>query len=376
MKLFVLVLSALLFVVGCADSGSGSKDTPLEQTPEKPRGTDPSCLYGYTQGANAPSGLLSERIVTTFFGKRFDENKLIPLLDVSGAETVRFAELTGVRFYKTNYFAQKSCSYTISLPNAPSDIRQVFDKGGANVLGLYLPKKYSSFQTVENEAAIQVRVDSDRWTLTHEFMHHLFSTLANQSGVTDDELKAAIDVNIKSYQEAINSASTTDIKAYTKAGQSLSRVNAAFQELMRRFSLEEMTIETLLAKKYDQSQFTLVAESQRENGAYYIVSSAKKAREPMTTLSDESKRVMDILKTSADVAAIQVVQGLTSDLSNYNKLFAELQTLELPARDYINKHSLESLNSRNSIRGGARAASHAGCSHTGQIDEIIEQIKF
>lgn len=376
MKLFAIVLSLMFFVVGCADSGSSPKDTPLEQTPEKPRGTDPSCLYGYTQGANAPSDLLSERIVTTFFGKRFDENKLIPLLDVSGSETVRFAELTGVRFYKTNYFSQKSCSYTSSLPSAPSDIRQVFDKGGSNVLGLYLPKKYSNLQTVENEAAIQVRIDSDRWTLTHEFMHHLFSTLANQSGVTDDELKAAIDVNIKAYQEAINSASATDIKAYTKAGQSLNRVNIAFQELMRRFSLEEMTIETLLAKKYDQSQFTLVAESQRENGAYYIVSSAKKAREPMTTLSDESKRVKDILKTSTDMAAIQVVQGLTSDLTNYNKLFAELQTLELPARDYINKHSLESSITRNSIRGGARAVRHEGCSHTGQIDEIIEQIKF
>jgi hypothetical protein len=375
-KLFVLILSALLFAVGCAESGSGSKDTVLEQTPEKPRGTDPSCLYGYTQGANAPSGLLSERIVTTFFGKRFDENKLIPLLDVSGSETVRFAELTGVRFYKTNYFSQKSCSYTISLPSAPIDIRQVFDKGGSNVLGLYLPKKYSNLQTVENGAAIQVRIDSDRWTLTHEFMHHLFSTLANQSGVTDDELKSIIGVNIKDYEQAINSASVTDIKAYVKAGQSLSLVNVAFQELMRRFSLEEMTIETLLAKKYDQAQFTLVAESQRENGAYYIVSSAKKAREPMTTLSDESKRVVDILKTSVDTTAIQVVQSLTSDMNNYNKLFTELQTLELPARDYINKRILVPFNTQNSIRGGDRAVRHAGCSHTGQIDEIVEQIKF
>ncbi len=149
MKLFALVLSALLFVVGCADSGSSPKNTPLEQTPEKPRGTDPSCLYNYDQGASAPVDLLSERMVRSYFGKVFDENKLLPLLDVSGSETVRFAQLTGVRFYKTNYYEQKSCSYTIPLPDAPNDIRQVFDKGGANVLGLYLPKKYSGYKLID-----------------------------------------------------------------------------------------------------------------------------------------------------------------------------------------------------------------------------------
>ncbi len=376
MKLFALVLSSLFFVVGCAESGSGSK-APLEQAPEKPRGSEASCLYSFDQGSSAPVDLLSERKVKSFFGKVFDENKLIPLLDVSGSETVRFAQLTGVRFYKTNYFGQDSCSYTKDLPAAPTDVRQIFDSVGKNLLGLYLPKKYSGLKTVENEAAIQVRIDSDRWTLTHEFMHHLFNTVATQSGLSDDQVKAMLTSSLQKYDEITKTATDSDISKYTLAAQQLNTANVAFQELMRRFSLEEMTIETILGQKYDQAQFKLVAESQRANGAYYIVSSAQKAIEQMSPFAEESVRVAKILLKSTDAAAIKAAQGLSENIDKYKQLTVELDSLEQPARDYIYRRSL-SMTSRNLLLGGSRAAksAHIGCSHSGQIDEIMSQVKF
>ncbi len=371
-----------LLITGCSGSGTDDK-TALEQTPEKTRGAGPSCLYGFTQGPLAPVNLLSEKITETYFGKKFDENKLIPLMNVSGSETVKFAEKTNVRFYKTNYFSNNSCAYTQSLPRAPADIREIFEKGGENVLGLYLPKNQSNFVTLESESAIQVRIDSDRWTLTHEFMHHLFSTVSSQSGLSDDKLKDEITKNLKLYEDATATATATasvsDTQIYAKASKNLILLNNLFQELMRRFSLEEMTIESILGKKYDQSQFLLVAESQRENGAYYIVASADKAIQPMQRLLVRTKKVLMILWGSTDPEILKSIQLLNENVENYNKLISELNTLESAARTYIIQRGSVSSSDRNSIHSqSGQSVKHikGHCSHSDQIDDIIGQINF
>lgn len=210
-------------------------------------------------------------------------------------------------------------------------------------------------------------------------MHHLFSTVASQSGLSDDKLKAELNENLKLYQDATSTASVSDTQIYAKASKNLILLNNLFQELMRRFSLEEMTIESILGKKYDQFQFLLVAESQRENGAYYIVSSAKKAREPMQTLLDETKKVVLILKASAEPGALKSSQLLNENIDVYNKLLSELQTLESTASNYIYLRGLVSAADRNSIHsqfGPSVKHKNGHCSHSDQIDDIIGQINF
>lgn len=365
---FVLVLG----FVSCNkdDSGKGR-----EQAPQVTNKADASCLYTYNEGPQAPANLPPENIIKTFFNKPIDQSRLAALMNVSGAETVRFGQLTGVRFYKTNYYASNNCAYTNSLPDAPSDIRKIFDDAGKNILGLYLPRFDRNLRTLDSEAAIQVRVDSDRWTLTHEFTHHLFHDLANKSGETDNELKANLNNNYSNYINKIKSANgVSDVKTYTEAAAFLDLTATELLELMRRFSLEEMTIETMLSIQFDRRAFTLVAEDQRLNGAYYVLSSAKKAKETFKIVTDEIVSTNAVLSASADPSAIAAKNMLDAANQKFVDITAEMRKLEIPASNYISTHSSVS-ESINAIVGLMPAERGIRCSHEQDADEIMNILK-
>ncbi len=378
MKVFIVSVLAVVSLMGCSQGGSdGQKLVKDPSAPTKPAGQDPSCLFTFNQGPQAPATLLPQQYEKTFFGKTIDKNRWLPLMNVSGSETVRFAELTGVRFYKTSYFSTTdSCAYTNSLPDAPSEIRSVFDAIGKNLLGLYLPKNYKNLSTVASEAAIQVRVDSDRWTLTHEYTHHLFRTaISDLAGASDEEIRTNVNTNLSNYDAKFkNATSSADIKSYTEAAEFLNLANINIIEFLKRFSLEEMTIESMLAEKYDTSEFKLVSADQRLNGAYYVVSSAKKARELVTSLFADIDKAKAALSSSADPAAQAAVVKLNQNTAAYDTLFADMSRLEIPARQYIQTHNLDS--GRTELAGFKAMKSHKSgtCAHSQEADKFFDEI--
>jgi hypothetical protein len=368
----VIILSLIIFgFMGCSSGGNDSNKL-VKDPNAKTSGEDPSCLFRFNEGPLAPAALLPRQ-----YEKTIDKNKWLPLMNVSGSETVRFAELTGVRFYKTSFFSTTdSCAYTNSLPDAPAEIRSIFDSVGKNLLGLYLPINYKNLQTVNSEAAIQVRIDSDRWTLTHEYTHHLFhSAIIDLSGVTDDQLKTSINLNLNSYDQKYKSASASaDVKAFIEAAQFLNLANISIVEFLKRFSLEEMTIESMLAEKYDKSEFKLVSSDQRLNGAYYVVSSAKKARELVNSILADIDQAKASLRASIDAEAKAMTDKLNQDLNAYDSLLAQMSRLEIPARQYIQTHGL--LAQKDQLAGFKALKSNKSgtCAHSAEADKFFDEI--
>lgn len=373
-KLYAVSVLLSLTAFGCAKSDS----TRLEQIIQR---RDESCLYDFRQGDLAPMDVKAPKMKTTYFAKNFDENKLNAILNVSGAETVRFAWLTGVKYYKTTYLqpASDACAYSEDLPSAPNQLMSFFNQLGDGVLGVYLPKGSKDFADLSKNPAIMVRIDADRWTLVHEYMHHLFSSIVNV-GLTDDKLKKSYFAQMNEYEDVNNQAqSGVDLeKNYRQAALVLSQANASLVELLKRFYLEEMTIEANLGEKFDAGLLRLVPSSMRLNGAAYTLTSAQKIEELFSLHRKAIVKTREQLKLLGATTNVAEIKKLDDDVDVFDKLKSEMQPLIARARDYYYRHgfklSAKSLSAM--VSESNKDEAHAvGCSHTQAGDQFFESAK-
>lgn len=365
----VLFVMIAIITISC----SKREDTKLEQIIQR---RDESCQYSYSQGDLAPLTVSSPKMKTTYFDKQFDENKLAAVLDTSAAETVRFAEMTGVKYYKTTFMqaATDACAFAGDLPSAPNQLMSFFNSGGDSVLGVYLPKMFQGYPDLANSPAILVRIDSDRWTLVHEYMHHLFSSLENTK-LTDDQVKKNYGNQMDGYLSKIKSAKAgiSSEKNYREAVDYLSAGDASLIELLKRFFLEEMTIEANLGEKFDARQMEYVPASMRLNGAAYTLSSAEKIKAFLSLHEDEISKTRLALNAEGSAKYKNELNKLQADLDAFTKLRTEMRPLVSKATDYYYRHGLASTNkSMAAIVADIDQHSQAGCSHSKQGEEILE----
>jgi hypothetical protein len=382
-SLFLIGLS--IFMVSCADH-KNTRDVVARAQPESiPHKEKSVCDYNFEDGNRAPEILSPEKKVRTYFGKFFDLGLLDPIMDVSGQETVRFAQLTNVVFYKTNYFTKANCGYTASLPDAPADLLEMFESAGDKVLGMYFSKhgQRQNDEATDPKAAILVRVDSDRWTLVHEYMHHVFSKYRKQSPhmLSDQQINQTYSTNLKSYNQKAKSVDDSDEDELVKVAMSLSQVNNSFMEYLRRYALEEVTIEAYLAKKYDASEFKGVHKDQRISAAAYIVESVtnatnSKSQMNLNTLQNMTESEIKRLQNFSDSVAEEAIKQLRLDRDQIVKMKSEARVLSSNAVKYLDLHTQS--NSRAGIVPGSMKMPETlrGCSHSHQFDDIYKQVQF
>lgn len=281
-----VALCILILVLSSCSSESGNSNKFIELTQTGVQLA--SCQYGYDEGEPSPKELPAQDYKTTYFGKKYDQSLLYAIASTSGRETVRFAGLTGVNYYRVDLSSMDGCNYTISLDLAPWDLDKDFRLANkrldGSILGIFYDQERIAMVTKNSltKPAIVVKNNSDRYTLVHEFMHHLFSkkqkdgelTVAKQLAEKDEAYTKA---------EAIFDIEPSEENYHHLVVSYYEYVKILIQ-YMSQYSLEEMTIETELSSLFENGALKYVHELRRTNGDRYILNSSEVAMEMIKSL--------------------------------------------------------------------------------------------
>ena len=369
MGLLVLLLN---FLMACRPGSDNSKPTEQVVDDDVSAYSEASCLYKYDEGDHAETHLTSE-IKTTYFRKKYDVSLLNAVLRASASEVVHFAESKGVKFFKTQAYKNKSCNLLESLPSAPSDLEGEFQKGlkTSTILGLYLSLNTPELPSTDEQAAIIIRQDGNKWILVHEFMHHLFQIQAESEGIHVNDLKAQVvtlsDEFDKAENEIAGSFGDKRKQAVKKAANRLNQLSSTFFQLIKQYMLEEMTIETTLGEQLENYKITKVHNKQRINGAAYTIQSAKNANEFIEFLKTENVRFKD--RYMNDLVN-EDYDKLSQTIAEHSLIKGEISSLVDRAKKYLASIDLEYKGLQVANFSAYGENEHVGCSHSKIPDEI------
>jgi hypothetical protein len=300
-----------------------------------------SCLYRFNEGPRTLE-LPGQKIQNTSFGKPLDLNLLTPVLRSSAAELVRFAETKNVRFYKTAAFLSGGCGFAESLPPAPQDLETSFVSGGQEVVGLYLPANSPDSPSTKDLAAIVVAQDSNKWTLTHEYMHHLFQ-LERPKNSERHQLQDAVTLAQQEFEtsDRTRGESVVSVKktATRSAVAKLKALNQAVVALLKATFLEEMTIDSFLADKLVSNELAFIPESQRISAATYTMRSGVAASSMLRTLMMIDVSTHNRYSEDTDAQDESELDGLDTDIT---KLMGEISVLNEKASKFLASQHISS----------------------------------
>lgn len=341
-----------------------------------------SCEYSFNEGGIAASSLPKTQNETMSFGKVLDISLLKSIYQASGEETVRFINLTGATVYRTNFKVNEgSCFYAQAVPEAPADLMNKFInvdlQNDGHVLGLFLPKNTENLYSLNSQAAVLIRNDSDKWTLVHEFTHHLFSKEV-------ETLRSSDNLMYQRYTALDKFKRLDQLAAGNYTEQNLSEMaNHAYifgeshLELMRRFPLEEMAIESLLGRSYRNSILKYVSYVMMLNGQNYIQDSAEDAIDRMKAAQDLLSRLLDKMKKNGMLSQ-SYYQQIENLISQYQNIMPEVLREKNEASYYLSLYS-GFIDSRkaNLLSPELRKPSEhlKGCEHDQKIKAADQRIK-
>lgn len=385
------VLAAILS--SCDNSSSSSKNPNIDvigtKNANSPRA---SCDYNFDEGGRSPLSLPSAQVKSSRFFKKYNSSLIAAVSEASGAETARFAGLAGVTFYKANDLDMddKDCLFTGSLPDAPSPILKYFrdaesdvkseGDGKSTLLGFYLDKE--SVQSIVGNSktgpVITVKNDVDRYTMVHEFFHHVFSLSKDVSGTL-----------VQMQFRKSNKAFSDSADAYNaeESASNLENLARAFDvqakdmvKVLKEYTLEEMTIEFELNDLYQTNSLKYVNKFSRLNGDYYSVSSAESALERI----EKNEKVLEAIASEAQKkntagenvnATVNILSGTRSMFINLkNEINAVAQLAQTRIDKYKNSHS----NIAHSVELKLSASKKSGskkCSHSHDVDKFLDAIE-
>lgn len=226
--------------------------------------------------------------------------------------------------------------------------------------------------SLNDHSGIIVRTDSDRWTIVHEFMHHVFDSEARKVRSSDDireELIGLANV-IEKYDDYSSLTPTETRELLVKSARTYNLT----KEFLIRFSAEEMSIENILGKKYDEGYFKNVPYLMRVNGAYYISSNAKKISEIVSEINDMIlKKLKYRLGRDSETAFTSEIKDLTKEQTNILNFVKEVKIHKEKADRFIRQ--FESSRNYKEMSGLVSKSAHKGCSHTKAADEVLEILK-
>ncbi len=228
-----------------------------------------SCDFTFTDGNSINHNIIgTSSISKAYFGKEFNKNYLEAISSASVEATLRFVNQTGVTVYKSSLIETEYCSSSLfsSASTMPQDIQdkwttsiqQIDDKDGDDgfVLGLYLPPTKSHlFPSLHSSGAIIIRENTNRWTLIHEFMHHLFMLRSREKGYDPDVSLINFSKNFENLKSILAREDISIIKMATDAVEPYLNFVESLDEQLVQFPLEEMTIEAVLKDASDTIKY-------------------------------------------------------------------------------------------------------------------------
>jgi hypothetical protein len=388
-KNLILCLSLLSILSSCSGGGSDNVAPALVRTFDDRSG---SCDYKYNEGGSAPYMLPAPNVKTSLFGKQFDASLLEAVGASSGAETVRFAQMTGVTFFKVaNINLKYGCPYTQSLPTVHSIIEAEFRESEAKVQqankdstleGFYLDYDMVSDALGQSNNVgplIVVKDDSERYTIVHELMHHIYQ-LQNP--------KTGMQIQIDHSRSAREYSKAADAYNKDQSAKNFETVVSRFETRTRDFitvlinyPMEEMANETELFNLFNSGKLRYVNKNSRRDADYYIYSSAEKALERLKAVQEELSELTSIVDSSTDQdAPADVRAALKARLSAIDTKFkstaSDVRVTQSQARNRL--QGSRSGSGSSSTQFGlvaAEVASTVGCNHSHGVDQQLKDIE-
>lgn len=303
---FILLISTAL--LGCKIESKGKSKTKEIPTAPPSIKKEISCAYSLEDGESTFVVPETELRMFSNFEKPYDENRLNPLMKLSLKASHAFiiesgrklAQPSPVDVYVASTDADVCRPLSPLLQAPPKELFEYWNKinasikeeteGKSTVLGVYLGVRHPSQPTNKSNASIIVTDYVSKWTLVHEFMHHLFraeldKSVAAGTTLSDEQL---YDVFRESYKKskALREKADEDVAtseeyntAHTTFIQEHNQATRYMIELLKRYALEEMTIETQLGIKYENNEFQKVHRLEHITGAAYIKSKYADAKE-------------------------------------------------------------------------------------------------
>ncbi|MFZ4404759.1 MAG: hypothetical protein ACOYOK_11710 [Pseudobdellovibrionaceae bacterium] len=369
-KIMTIVSLSLLVLSCSSDDGKKIEDKNPEQG---------SCAFAYNEGEGIDfTKLQKQQITTTAFSKKFNQAWQKAVLHSSAEKTAEFMLKTNLDLYKTPATGTKSCLMLSALQPVIENDKPLWskytqddgEKSGGYVMGLYLPKE----ERKANKSLILVREDGNRWTLVHEFMHHLFYLQLDSDKSNTEKLKLAFTEHINQLQEQYDSAKAEPENAdFEKLSKKLYKVTLLADDLMKQYFLEEMAIESNLRQLYDAGEFKYVPTSSYNNGKSYISSSASKAIDTYKSIL-AYKSVIELLAETTDKA--QNLSALEDIKNLVDARLTEIENLKQKNTKTIQNTATENNGQGQSgLHSDFKTPHTEGCSHSREIENIFTQLK-
>jgi hypothetical protein len=355
-----MLLAALLS--SCNGASSGNKENIDVVGEKKTVRARASCEFKFTEGGDAPADLPAQNIKASRFLKKYDASLMASVQGASGSETARFASLTGVTFYQVADLEidERDCLFTQSLPEAPSPVLKYFrdaedrvkgkDGGKSTLLGFYLDQERVNEISGANSGigpVITVKNDSERYTMIHEFFHHVFDLSRETSGTLLQDNLAKSSQAVTDEATKYNDANTLEnLLSYAKAFDQQSK---DLVKVLKEYALEEMSIEYELNDMYQRNALKYVNYYSRLNGDFYTVSSAEnavsriQAYEKMINSIDS---VAQAYKKEGDISAVSAVTAETRKMfaSLKNEIYSVARLAQIRVDAYKNSNNNISFN--------------------------------
>lgn len=378
--IFLLCIGA----IGC----STSSDNSAHVVPDDNGSAAASCEFKSDEGGPSSMSLLSARkIERAAFAKEYNRSKLEGILTASVNETLGYVQADRVSVFKKENDGRGCSIYAqvAAMPNGVvnywesvqdkvllSKVEQVLAaKEKVRIMGLYVGKTSKALEdSEEKKPFIIVRENSTRWTLVHEFMHHLFMSSALEKGHDDQAMIARLRTAI----QRLNKFSEKDLKVEDRAKAAIEAAleySAANDDFLLHYYLEEMTIEDQLRKDYRAGNLKYVTEYDYQNAGWYIRYSADNFEKFVDPLKELAKTITDTIQDS-DIKE-------SSKAALIEKLSPMSQLVKSRSRQVSEVKSRNSEDATTAITGGIQkkiySGFHAPCEHALPVDELVDQLK-
>ncbi|HRO68677.1 MAG TPA: hypothetical protein PL182_13980 [Pseudobdellovibrionaceae bacterium] len=272
-SLFGLILIAS-FSVSCSPfrSLNEENESGLETFDLGKAYRENSCEIPFEQGGEAPAFLPERSVVATFFGKKFDRSRLAAVGFASPKAISEFMFLDGVSAQSMPLVLPGACAALGSLPTASARAQEYWNEiAGGAVLGVYLPINRSK-PLGENKPLILLRADTDRYTLVHEYLHHVFNDVREGDGERNEDLMNRLEALGLRYERVgpLPFGREGDKAAVEKYLKAWTEYQTTFLEALVVFPLEEVAVESLLQEAIRKNEFGPVTLYNKVNSAAYL----------------------------------------------------------------------------------------------------------
>ncbi len=326
-KIIIALLVSTMFFAACGGGGSNGGN------PNQPNGpgnfSSFSCEQANDKGAQLAGGSIASTNTKSspFFGKLFNQDYLEVMFSLTPEETWDYAiNVLKVPVYKVTLVRNQTSIFDL-LPEAPADDRNTWNQASGGSPNTQLAGLYTHYETMGqpqkiNDPTIMVKTNTDRWTLVHEIMHHVFNLGRRKGNNYRLNMDLRNELTMKSNEleklEAEYNADRTDAK-FLKMITVFREVLPILRELSVRSNLEEVSIEGTLIECAQAGRLEDANPSNINSALWYIDYSVNDAVNTYGDFRTEAHKFLDEAQEMGFANSITESKALLEIIEMYVK---------------------------------------------------------